>query len=110
MRADYDIDQGIPPELLGALKEHDRKVGGEMINRAKPEGIELEEISRQPYADSVLSAGLVGGCGPDTVYLRFERLAEDEEPTTILMRPDEALAVTWLLCGVLWSERIRDIA
>ena len=78
-----------------------------MINCAEPEGIELEEISRQPYADSVLSAGLVRGCGPDTVYLRFERLAEDEEPTTILMRPDEALAVTWLLSGVLWSERIQ---
>ena len=34
-RADYDIDQSIPPELLGALKEHDRKAGGEMINRSK---------------------------------------------------------------------------
>ena len=34
-RADYDIDQSIPPELLGALKEHDRKAGGEMTNSAK---------------------------------------------------------------------------
>jgi len=34
-RADYDTDATIPPELLEALKEHDRKAGGEMINEPK---------------------------------------------------------------------------
>lgn len=70
--------------------------------------VKLEETGRQPYADSLLSAGLVHGHPADTIYLQFERLAGDEEPTTILVRADEALAILWLLSGALWSQRVSQ--
>ena len=68
--------------------------------------IGLEETGRQPYVDMVLSAGLVEGHPHDTIYLKLER--EGEEPTTILLRTDEALSAVWLLSGALWSERASD--
>jgi hypothetical protein len=44
----------------------------------------------------------VDGHPVDTIYLKLER--EEEEPTLILLRRDEALTITWLLSGALWSE------
>ena len=66
---------------------------------------ELSELCRQPYRNCVFSAGFANGHPVDTLYLRFER--EDEEPTTWLLRPDEAAAVAWCLTGALWSEQMR---
>lgn len=66
--------------------------GGEVI---------LHETTRQPYANCCFSAGLTERHPIDTVYLRFER--EGEEPTTILLRADEALAVVYVLTGAVWS-------
>ena len=66
----------------------------------------LEETGEQPYTDTRFSAGLVEGHAHDTIYLKLER--ENEEPLTLLLRRDEALAVIWLLGGALWSERIQE--
>ena len=63
--------------------------------------IETTEICDQPYSNARLSAGLVWGHATDTVYLKFER--DGEEPTTIYLRNDEALAIVHLLSGALWS-------
>jgi hypothetical protein len=65
--------------------------------------LKLTELGRQEYAgnNAVFSAGLVEGHPIDTVYLRLER--DGEEPTTILLRPDEMAAIAWLCSGVLWS-------
>jgi len=49
---------------------------------------------------------LVEGHAHDTIYLKLER--ENEEPLTLLLRRDEALAVIWLLGGALWSEQIQE--
>lgn len=67
--------------------------------------LEYEEICRQPYTNVVFSSGFVHQHEFDTVYLRLSR--EGEEPTTILLRPDEAAALAWCPTGALWSERMR---
>ena len=55
----------------------------------------------QPYEGARFSAGLVTGAEPDTVYLRIEK--DSEQPTTLFLRPDEALALIWVASGALWS-------
>jgi hypothetical protein len=77
----------------------------EAVVETVPLNVVLEEIARQPYQDTVLSAGLVKGHPVDTIYLELER--KPEEPTTILLRRDEALAIVWLLSGTLWSDALR---
>lgn len=69
------------------------------------DNITLREICSQPYLFSTWSAGLVEGHEVDTIYLKVER--ENEEPTTILLRTDEALAIVHLLAGALWSESLE---
>jgi hypothetical protein len=69
---------------------------------------EYEELCAQPYANCKFSAGKVEGHPVDTLYLKFER--DMEEPTIILLRQDEALAVAWVLNGACWSmENLRNI-
>lgn len=82
--------------LLAKIAELKRR--NEELEKSK-----LDEVARQEYTDCVLSAGHTDH-EIDTVYLRFER--EGEEPTTIYLRPDEALSVIWLLSGCLWSAEI----
>ena len=62
------------------------------------------QATSQPYQDCIISAGLVEGAGVDTVYLRFAR--DGEEPTTLLLRPDELLAVLYVGAGALWSAEL----
>jgi hypothetical protein len=69
------------------------------------EVLEFEEVIAQPYANCAFSAGFVTGHPHDTLYLRLAR--DGQEPTTLLLRPDEAAALAWCLTGVLWSERVR---
>jgi hypothetical protein len=69
--------------------------------------VEYIETGEQPYADTVLSAGLVEGHAVDTIYLRFWRPMELS--TTILLRRDEALAICQLLAGALWSDEISSM-
>ena len=42
----------------------------------------------------------------DTLYVRLER---DGEDTTLLLRPDEAQAIAWVLNGVLWSNEMKRL-
>lgn len=58
----------------------------------------------QPYQDCEISAGLIKGLEPDTIYLRFDR--SNNKPTTFFLRPDEALAIIHVLSGALWSNSI----
>lgn len=58
----------------------------------------------QEYQNCEISAGLVKGLEPDTVYLRFDK--DETKPTTIFLRPDEALAIIHALGGALWSQSI----
>ena len=60
----------------------------------------------QEYQNCAISAGLVEGIEPDTLYLRFER--DGEEPMTIFARPDEFLAVMYVCSGALWSQEMLD--
>lgn len=62
------------------------------------------EAASQPYQNCVISAGLVEGAEPDTLYLRFAR---DGEPSTFLLRPDEMMAVLYVGAGALWSAEMR---
>jgi len=62
----------------------------------------------QPYQNCEISAGLIEGLEPDTVYLRFDRDGTQTD-LTILLRPDEALAVIYTLSGALWSQKMKEI-
>jgi hypothetical protein len=67
------------------------------------------EVIRQEYVENqcVFSAGFVEGHPVDTVYLKLEK--GEEPPTTMLLRPDEAAYLAWLLNGVLWSELMKGV-
>ena len=54
------------------------------------------------------STGWVEGHPVDTMYLRLEK--DGQEPTTILLRPDEMAAVAWLSSGMLWSQLVEEPA
>ena len=60
----------------------------------------------QEYQNCEISAGLIKGLEPDTVYLRLDK--DNTKPTTLLLRPDEALAVIYVLSGALWSQHIIE--
>jgi hypothetical protein len=70
---------------------------------------ECWEADRQEYSDTILSAGLVEGIPPDSIFLRLHR-GLSEEPTYIFLRPDEALSVINLLSGALWSKSILELS
>lgn len=67
----------------------------------------LLELLSQPYQNCVFSGGFVEGHPVDTLYLRLAR--EGEEPTTLLLRPDEMAALAWCASGALWSEEMRSM-
>lgn len=71
--------------------------------------IEYQETGRQPYGgnDCVFSAGLCDGHPIDSMYIRLER--GTEEPIMILFRPDEMMALGWLINGALWSWQMREM-
>jgi hypothetical protein len=62
--------------------------------------MKLTELISQPYKDAKFSAGTTDD-DVDTVYLQLER--GGDEPTQILLRPDEAAAILYCLSGTLWA-------
>lgn len=73
-------------------------------------GLIYQELLKQEYAGNncKFSAGFVTGDnkpGEDTIYLCLEK--DDREPTTLLLRPDEAQSLAWLLTGVVWSHLLN---
>lgn len=71
------------------------------VDTVLDDNLVLTELIKQPYLNCTFSAGLVAGHEVDTVYLKLERT--NEEPTVILLRPDEMAALLWCGSGVLWS-------
>jgi len=69
--------------------------------------LQYQEIADQPYENVRFSAGFVNGHPIDTVYLRLER--NEEDPLTILLRPDEMAAIQHVTAGVLWSHLVATI-
>ena len=67
-------------------------------------GLTFSEVDQQPYRDCVFSAGILHGHPVDTIYLRLVRA--DAEPTTIILRRDEAVRIAGLLCNAVWSEML----
>lgn len=67
----------------------------------------LIQLTRQEIGDksTVFSAGAVQGDETNSLYLKLER--EGQEPTTILLKADEAASLLWCLSGALWSELDR---
>jgi hypothetical protein len=68
--------------------------------------VTLHEACAQPYQNCVFSAGLASGHPVDTMYLQLKRDGEPE-PLTLLLRPDEAMAIYWALSGALWTHEMR---
>jgi len=58
----------------------------------------------QSYQNCEISAGIIEGLEPDTIYLRFDR--DNNKPTTFFLRPDESLAIIHVLSGALWSNSL----
>ncbi|MCK4302611.1 MAG: hypothetical protein KAY24_00020 [Candidatus Eisenbacteria sp.] len=65
-----------------------------------------EKIVSQPYQDCESHAGLVENLEPDTIYLGIER--DEETGAVFFLRPDEAMAIVWILSGALWSARMKE--
>jgi hypothetical protein len=73
-------------------------------NTWKEDGYTFTELIRQGYSNCVFSAGSVEGHPVDTLYLMLERNGNID--TFLMLRPDEAAAIGWLMTGVLWSHCI----
>lgn len=71
--------------------------------------LEYQEMIRQEYTENncIISAGFVTGHEVDTVYLRLEK--DGVEPTQLLLRPDEMIAIAWVCSGTVWSDLIRSV-
>jgi hypothetical protein len=64
-------------------------------------------VAKQPYRNCEISAGLIMGLEPDTIYLRFDR--DNDRPTTFMLRRDEVEAIIYVLSGALWSSTIMTM-
>lgn len=62
------------------------------------------EIICQEYNNCKFSAGFVEGHPVDTLYFQAEK--NGKITTQLLLRPDEMLAIVWVMTGLLWSEII----
>jgi hypothetical protein len=69
------------------------------------DGLTLTESAHQSYTNMTLSVGMVTGHPVDTIYLRVEC----QKDWMLLLRPDEAMSLVWLLSGVCWSEAMSKM-
>jgi hypothetical protein len=65
------------------------------------------EVIRQDYQDCHFAAGFVQNHPIDTIYLELKR--QNEEPTVILLRPDELASIAWVASGALWSHLLSTM-
>lgn len=72
-------------------------------------GFRYYELARQEYAgnNSIFATGMIEGHPVDTHYLWLEK--DGQEPTIILLRPDELATIAWLCSGALWSKLIGEL-
>ena len=76
-------------------------------------GLIYTEVIRQEYSvnNCIFSAGFVDGENKpevDTIYVRLEK--DGVDPTTLLLRPDEAQVLAWISSGVVWSHLMKAVA
>jgi len=86
------------------MRVKNQSIGHEYI--WKENGLSFREVIRLEYGGNrcIFSAGFVSGKKKpkvDVVYVRCEK--DGVEPTTLLLRPDEAQALAWVASGVVWS-------
>jgi len=62
------------------------------------------EIICQEYSNCKFSTGFVEGHPVDTLYFQAEK--NGKVTTQLLLRPDEMLAIVWVMTGLLWSESL----
>ena len=72
------------------------------------DGKHYRELCRQEYQNCSFSTGEVTGHPVDTMYLRIER--DGEHQMFLLLRPDEASAIAWVLTGAQWSFQISELS
>lgn len=68
------------------------------------DGLTYTEACRQPYENLHIAAGFVSGHAIDTMYLELHR--DDTDFVFVLLRPDEAAAIAYVLSGALYSLHI----
>ena len=68
-----------------------------------PPALEFDEVCRQEYGENncVISAGIVRNHPVEDAYIKLEK--DGEEPTLIMVRADELLALSWVATGTAWS-------
>jgi hypothetical protein len=64
------------------------------------------EVARQTYPNCHIATGFVEGHEHDTIYL--EITGPEKHDVFLLMTPDEAAAIAWVLSGALWSLHVDD--
>ncbi|MCX6702822.1 MAG: hypothetical protein NTW60_03075 [Candidatus Wolfebacteria bacterium] len=88
----------------------DRVIPKSRLKYQDENGLIFTEVLRQEYAVNrcIFSAGFVEGDNKPAVDIIYVRLEKDGvEPTTLLLRPDEAQTLAWISAGVVWSHLIR---
>jgi hypothetical protein len=70
--------------------------------------VKCSPVGRQEYSNCYIESGTVIGHPTDTIYLK---VCNDDmpEPSILLLRPDEAEAIIWVLSGVLWNQEMEKI-
>jgi hypothetical protein len=70
--------------------------------------VKCSPVGRQEYSNCYIESGTVKGHPTDTIYLK---VCNDDmpEPSILLLRPDEAEAIIWVLSGVLWNQEMEKI-
>jgi len=89
--------------IIEVIKERSEKKRGNSL--------QFTEIIKQEYSGNncKISAGFVKGSNKpsvDTIYLKLEK--DGEEPTLLFLRPDEALIISWVMSGVVWSHLMEE--
>ena len=77
----------------------------------KENGVSFKEVIRQEQGrnNCIFSAGFVKGRNKQRADISYVRLEKNGvEPTTPLLRPDEAQALAWVASGVVWSHLMED--
>lgn len=77
------------------------------IESLNGECVECFPLCRQPYINCYIEAGSTSH-PIDTIFLRFNR--DNDDPTTYFLRPDEAIAISWVLNGAVWSTLLEEVA
>lgn len=71
------------------------------------DNITYHEVIKQEYSNCCFRGGFIEGHPVDTMYIELEK--DGKVTSSLLLRPDEVAALSWVASGILWSKHIQDV-